>query len=92
MLYVYRDTGSFLTSPATDLPGEIIWMDLFDSTDEEKRFVEARAHVRIPTKDALSEIESSSRLMTEEGAIYISTPMVAKGDTNEAFLCPLGLS
>jgi hypothetical protein len=36
MLHVYRDTGSFLTSPSTDLPGEIIWMDLVNPTEEEK--------------------------------------------------------
>jgi magnesium transporter len=91
MLHAYRDNGSFLTSPTTNIPGEIIWMDLVNPTDEEKSFVEARARVRIPSKEALSKIESSSRLMAEEGAIYISTPMVAKGDTSEAFLSPLGL-
>jgi magnesium transporter len=59
MLHVYRDTGSFLTSPSTDLPGEIIWMDVVNPTEEEKGFVQARAHARIPTKEALSEIETS---------------------------------
>src|SRR5689334_16088491 len=91
MLHVYRDTGSFLTSPSTELPGEIIWMDLVDPTEEEKSFVQVRARVRIPTKEALSEIETSSRLMAEGGTIYMSTPIVAKGDTSEAFLSPLGL-
>jgi magnesium transporter len=91
MLYVYRDTGSFLTSTSTDLPGEIIWMDLVNPTNEEKDFVEARARVRIPSREALSEIESSSRLMVEGGTIYMSMPMVAQGDTADAFLSPLGL-
>jgi magnesium transporter len=91
MLRVYRDTGSFLANESADLPGEIIWMDLVNPTDEEKRFVEARARVRIPSKEALSEIESSSRLMVESKAIYMSTPMVARGDTADAFLSPLGL-
>ena len=91
MLRVYRDTGAFLTSASLDLPGEIIWIDLVDPTNEEKGFVEARAHVRLPSKDALSEIESSSRLVVEGGTIYVSTPMVAQGDTADAFLSPLGL-
>jgi magnesium transporter len=73
MLRVYRDTGSFLTSESTDLPGEIIWMHLVNSTDEEKGFVESSARVRIPSKEALSEIESSSRLMIENKTIYMST-------------------
>jgi magnesium transporter len=91
MLHVYRDTGSFLTSSSTDLPGEIIWMDLINPTEEEKSFVQARARVRIPTKEALSEIETSSRLMAEGGTISMSTSIVVRGDTNEAFLSPLGL-
>jgi Mg2+ and Co2+ transporter CorA len=52
MLRVYRDTGSFLASKSTNLPGEIIWMDLVNPTDEEKSFVEARARVRIPSNVA----------------------------------------
>jgi len=91
MLRVYRDTGTFLTDKSTDLPGEIIWMDLVNPTDQEKEFVEARARIRIPSKEALSEIELSSRLMVESKTIYMSTPMVAHGDTADAFLSPLGL-
>jgi magnesium transporter len=91
MLQVYRDTGSFLTSRSTDLPGEIIWMDLLNPTEQEKKFVEDRAQVRIPSADALSEIESSSRLIVEQGVIYLSTPVVAQADTADAFLSPLGL-
>src|SRR5690242_12866561 len=90
MLRVYRDTGSFLTDKSVDLPGEIIWMDLVNPTDDEKGFVEARARIRIPSKEALSEIESSSRLMVESKTIYMSTPLVAQGDTPDAFLSPLG--
>jgi magnesium transporter len=91
MLQVYRDTGSFLTSSSTDLPAEIIWMDLLNPTKEEKDLVESRAHVRIPSVEALSEIESSSRLAVDRGTIYLSTPVVAQGDTPDAFLSPLGL-
>jgi Mg2+ and Co2+ transporter CorA len=83
MLNVYRDTGSFLTSPSTDLPGEIIWMDLVNPTDEEKSFVQARARVRIPTKEALSEIENSSRLMAEGGTIYMSTSATRKASVEK---------
>src|SRR5690349_12071704 len=91
MLRVYRDTGSFLKSESPNLPGEIIWMDLVNPTDKEKVFVEARAGVRIPSEEELSGIETSSRLIVENKKIYMSTPMVARGDTDDAFLSPLGL-
>jgi magnesium transporter len=77
MLRVYRDIGSFLTSSSTELPGAIIWIDLFNPTEQEKDFVESRTGVRIPSIEALSEIESSSRLVVERGTIYLSTPVVA---------------
>ena len=91
MLQVYRDTGTFLASSSTELPGAIIWIDLFNPTEQEKDFVESRAGVCIPSVEALSEIESSSRLIVEQEAIYLSTPVVAQADTADAFLSPLGL-
>jgi Mg2+ and Co2+ transporter CorA len=66
LLTIYRDTsGSVRSSNEQELPGEVIWIDLLNPTDDEKAFVEARAHVRIPSMEALSEIESSSRLIVE---------------------------
>jgi magnesium transporter len=91
MLKVYRDTGTFLTSNSTELPSAIIWIDLFNPTQHEKDFVQSRTGVRIPSVEALSEIESSSRLVVERGMIYLSTPVVAHADTADAFLSPLGL-
>jgi magnesium transporter len=91
MLQVYRDTGTFLTSSSTELPGEIIWIDALNPTEREKEFVQSRTGVRVPSIEALSEIESSSRLIVERGTIYLSTPVVARSDTADAFLSPLGL-
>ena len=88
---MYRDTsGAVRSSNARELPREIIWIDLLDPTDDEKAYVESRAGVRIPTLDALSEIESSSRLIVEGGVIYLSTPVVAQGDTADPFMSAAG--
>lgn len=59
-------------------------------TAEEKAFVESRTKIRIPTIEALSEIEASSRLILQNDIVYMSTPVVAKGDTNDAFETPMG--
>jgi magnesium transporter len=92
MLRVYRDkTGSFSTSTAHDLPEEIIWIDLLNPTDAEKQFVGRRAGVHVPSTEALSEIEASSRLSVENDVIYLSTPVVANADTIDAFVSPVGL-
>jgi magnesium transporter len=51
------------------------WIDLVDATDEERAAVEKATGLRVPTKDAISEIETTSRAFTENHAIYLSTPL-----------------
>jgi magnesium transporter len=91
MLTIHRDPhGSIRSGESQTLPSEVIWIDLLNPTDEEKAFVEKRTHIRVPSLEALSEIESSSRLLVEGGILYLSTPLVAQGDTDDAFLSPAG--
>ena len=91
MLKIYRDSsGSLQSSHLGKLPDEVIWLDLLNPTDDEKAFAESRAGVRIPSIEALSEIESSSRLIVEGEVIYLSAPVVAQGDTVDPFLTPAG--
>ena len=42
------------------------------------------------TADAISEIELSSRLAFENGAYYVTTPLVAPGDDGQLGLMPVG--
>ena len=91
MLTIYRDSGEARRSHAGGLPEKVIWLDLLNPTDEEKAFIESRAGVRVPSSEALSEIESSSRLIVDHGVIYLSTPLVAQGDTDDYHASPIGL-
>ncbi|WP_237050551.1 magnesium transporter CorA family protein [Microvirga ossetica] len=77
-------------SASLELPSEVIWIDLLEPTAEEKAFVESRTHIQVPSIDALSEIEASSRLQVDRGVIYLSMPILARSDTPEAFLSPVG--
>jgi len=63
------------------LPEEATWLDLFEPTTEEERLVEARLGLDIPTREEMREIESSSRLYEEEGALYLTATVVTKLDT-----------
>jgi magnesium transporter len=91
LLAIYRDSnGSLQKSKSKTLPKEVIWIDLLNPTDDEKEFVEARTGVRVPSMDALSEIESSSRLITDHDVIYLSMPLVAQGDTPDPYVSPAG--
>jgi magnesium transporter len=91
LLTIYRDPGgSVRKSSATKLPKDAFWIDLLDPTEEERAFVESRSGLRVPSVEALSEIEASSRLIVDHGVIYLSTTLVAQGDTSDPFLTPAG--
>lgn len=91
MLNIYRDTGQPMSeAEGCALPDEIIWMDLFDPTEDESKLVERRAGIRMPSREALSEIEESSRLVKENGHLYLSTPVIGNNTLEEAVLSPLG--
>ena len=90
MLTIYRDSGKAQSSHAGGLAEEVIWLDLLNPTEEEKRSVESRTGLRVPSLEALSEIESSSRLIVDHGVIYLSMPLVAQGDTDDYHASPIG--
>jgi magnesium transporter len=90
LLTAYREDGNDWRGDSANLPDNIIWLDLLDPTPEEQKLVESRAKIRVPSKDALSEIEASSRLIVQHGILYLSTPMVAKGEADSTEISPAG--
>jgi magnesium transporter len=75
---------------ATDLPPGVVWLDLLTPTQQEAHFVERVTGLHVPTMAELSEIESSSRLRTEMGVLYLSMPMVFLVDAHPT-TTPLGI-
>jgi magnesium transporter len=56
------------------------WIDLLNPDADEARRVEQATGLRVPSEADLSEIETSSRLAMEEGALYLSMPLVSRLD------------
>jgi len=59
---------------------EVSWIDLIEPTAAERTEVEAATKLRLPSRAAIEEIESSSRAYQEGGALYLSTPVLAGDD------------
>ncbi len=78
-----------LTHPHDDL-ANAVWVDLCDPTPEEITRVREATGLRVPRKDEISEIESSSRLAFADGAYYVSTPLVAQQEDGELTLSSVG--
>lgn len=57
------------------------WIDLVDPTPTEIAGFEKAFGLRVPTSEELSEIETTSRLRVEHGALYMTAPLIiATGD------------
>lgn len=79
-----------ITTQPSDVLADATWIDLFDPTPEEVARVREATGLRVPTKHDVSEIESSSRLGFEDGAFYVSTPLVQRSNDEELALAPVG--
>lgn len=85
MLTVYSCAGSCLAGHAADRPPEeiadAVWFDLFDPSAEEDRVVERLMGVSIPTREDMQEIETSSRLYQQGGAVYMTATVLCQSDS-----------
>ncbi len=75
--------------PEADLSAAV-WIDLLQPTAEETTRVQKVTGLRIPTQEQVSEIESSSRLAFENGAFYVSSPLVTVANDGTHALASVG--
>jgi magnesium transporter len=90
VLKLYRWPTDDWRKLGAELPPDIIWIDLLSPSDEEKQFVERRLNIRVPSEDALGEIEASSRLIFDHETLYLSSPSVRPDEDGEAELTSIG--
>ncbi len=62
--------------PAAALPAGAVWIDLLTPTREEELFVERVTGLSLPTHEDMVEIEPSSRLYLEDGAIFLTANLL----------------
>jgi magnesium transporter len=68
-------------APAT-LPDDCIWVDLVEPSAEEERMIEHALAIDVPTREEMKEIEASSRLYEEHGALFMTATVATKLDTD----------
>ncbi len=74
---------------ASAIPEGIVWIDLLVPTDEEAAFIERATGLHVPSREELSEIETSSRLRSDKGVLYLSMPAVFRSN-GQPVTSPLG--
>jgi magnesium transporter len=75
-------SGSMVAESEATLT-QALWIDLLEPTLDEERTVEQILHIDVPTREEMREIESSNRLYEEDGALYLTTTLVTRLDTDQ---------
>ncbi len=69
-----------VTDLSVDALRKAVWIDLLNATHDEIANVQTATGLSVPTQEAVSEIETSSRLATRDDALYLSMPLIAFDD------------
>ena len=93
MLTLYSDHRVRLGQPTDLVPiplADVVWIDLMRPDPSEIAFIERATGLAVPGIEELSEIESSSRLRAENGALYLSAPLVYRSHSDEPAATAVG--
>jgi magnesium transporter len=77
-------------SPTGQAAGKISWYDLLDPTADERAIVESNCGLKLPSREDLSEVESSSRVSEENGVLFMSVPIASHGHAGDEAPSPIG--
>ena len=80
-LFALQSGGGLVRREGQQL-ADALWIDLFEPTPEEENLVEQHFGIDVPTREEMREIESSNRLYEEDGAVYLTSTIVTKLDTD----------
>lgn len=75
-----RLTACIMGNAASSVP---VWVDLVNPTKDEETAVEAMLRIDIPTREEMQEIELSSRLYQEGGAVFLTAIIMARPSADE---------
>lgn len=75
MLRVFSAAGHRVLSEGEALPPDAVWIDLLHPSAAEEALVEAALGAGVPTAEEMAEIESSSRLYIDDGAIVVTATL-----------------
>ncbi len=99
MLTIYEFNAGELKPRAGKLAGksarkpaitdETVWIDLLDPTPEEERAIETALGLNVPTREEQQEIEASSRLFQEDGALFMTASVIAYSEQAEIKMTPV---
>ncbi|MDE1973909.1 MAG: hypothetical protein KGI48_12065 [Hyphomicrobiales bacterium] len=85
MLIAYPSRGTGIASLK-----DAAWVDLIDPSATERTAFEQAFGLPVPSKEALIEIEATSRLRTDHDALYMTTPLILASESGPWIVTPTG--
>jgi magnesium transporter len=83
-------SGTTQDSAQAPSGGESFWIDLLNPTEDEIGYVNRTWNLHVPSRGALEEIETSSRLRVVGGILYLSLPLGLHAIPENESPTPLG--
>jgi magnesium transporter len=83
-------SGTTQDSAQAPSGGESFWIDLLNPTEDEIGYVNRTWNLHVPSRGALEEIETSSRLRVVGGVLYLSLPLGLHAIPENESPTPLG--
>ena len=77
-------------APIAGAAPDAVWIDLDRADPDEARQVVQATGLRVPLREEVAEIETSSRLIHEGDTFYLTTPMLSRADGGAPVIAPLG--
>ncbi|TGD64163.1 magnesium/cobalt transporter CorA [Tabrizicola sp. WMC-M-20] len=83
MIYGYAEQDGRLVGVTDGLPASAVWLDLVAPDRGDEQMLESQLGLDLPTREDMEEIEQSSRLYAEDGALFMTImfPAHSEGDT-----------
>jgi magnesium transporter len=81
--------GRVIDASVEKIPETAAWIDLEEPTQDEERLVERCIHVDVPTQEEMAEIEPSSRLYEDNGALYMTLSTLRGVDEHHPSTTPI---
>ena len=85
MLKAYSHQNGTLSSvgiePDQTLPADALWIDALNPTAEEEKKIEDMLGLDVPNREEMREIEISSRLYQESGALIMTATLIVGSET-----------
>ncbi|MDP4033727.1 MAG: magnesium/cobalt transporter CorA [Pseudorhodobacter sp.] len=91
MIHGYAEQGGRLVRVVEGLPESAVWLDLIEPDRSEEISLEADLGLDLPTREDMEEIEQSSRLYAEDGALFMTVMLPSQSEADTPVVAPVTL-